>query len=226
MKIRCRALVCLLALALLPLTLLGGCAAEDPSELSVERPRYFVNADTASPDQYITCSKESYSDQEQSLLDHYYDKMLLEFPEFGKIPREMLYEKIIWDNEDMEVSFTFYFGGRSTDCECTFRKTKTNPEGEWELKEDAFKKFYQSGLSKAQMEELEAMAAEQIDAYIEKHRLKPSKDKTGIYFQVVDGEPCVCMECIADVTLFTTKEYGCGDHAHVFGTVILDIKAE
>ncbi len=230
MKKRFLTLVSLLALVLLPLSLLGGCSAEGSSEEPAEKPRYFVNADTASTDPYVTCPKESCSEQEQAILDQYYDQMVVKYPEFGKIPREMLQEEFLGVAEEFEVSFTFYFGGRPTDCKCTFRKTSASAQGEWELKEDAFKKFYQSGLTEEQMAQLEEMAYSQIDAYIEKYKLKQSDDRTGIYFTVVDGEACVGAECIADVTLltrlFTTKEFGCDDHDHVFGTVVLDIKAE
>lgn len=248
MKRRFRALICLLAFALLPLSLLWGCtddmsvtddqspiesenlpSTDSDTEKPAEKPRYYVSAQRDPSVTYITCKKARYFAEKREILDQYYDQMVVKYPEFGKIPREMLQEDIseeISEDKFFKVSFTFYFGGRPTGCKCTFSREPYSAEGKWELEENEFKKFYQSGLTEEQMAELEEMAYLQIDAYIEKYKLKRSDDRMGIYFTVVNGEPCAQSESIADVTPFTTKEFGCGDHAHIFGTVVIDVEAE
>lgn len=251
MKKQFHTFVFLITLALLTLFLLSGCAdipdtpdrilderedsspsdppAETPVETPVETPRYYVSAQRDPSVEYITCKKTQYSAEKQAMLDQYYDQMVLEFPKFGEIPREMLLESVsndISDDKFFEVTFTFCFGGRPTGCRCTFSREPRATQGKWELEEDEFKKFYQSGLTSDQMAELQKMVRSQINERIEKYKLDKNDRPSGMYLYVVNGEPCAQEESIADVTVLTTKEFGCGDHAHLFGTVILDVETE
>ncbi len=225
MKKRFNALILLQLLGILIVFALSGCAdisaADDSAEALSKPGTYDVRTES---DQYVTCEKKIYSSEEQAIIDHYYDEMVLKYPEFGMIPREMLRE-YIYQYEHLTVSFTFCLGGIPTDCKCTYRTSPRCPEGEWEIEENVFKKFYHSGLTEKQMNDIRAQLYSQVKEYIDEYNLDKtgvSLENTGIFWGVSDGKPFAGTEYIADVTLFTTKKFGCGDHAHVFGSVILE----
>lgn len=174
---------------------------------------------------YLTPVKKELSEADRKTVDFYYREMVRLYPSFAKIPREMLMERIHRDDY-LTVSFTFCFGGLPTDCECTFSTSPRYPDGNWRINEDEFKRYYQSGIDDTVMTEIRNYFSDEILKYINANKLDKTKFQKGsphIYWQITDGQIYAGCEWIADITSFTTQKYGCGDHAHIFCRVLVDM---
>lgn len=177
---------------------------------------------------YLEPIQEEQNDFEQRIIDRYYEEMVSLYPQFGTIPREMLkeyYYKTI-DGEDFRVGFIFCFGGIPTDCSCTFSTSPRHPEGEWRVEEDEFSQFYQRGLDEGTMRQIRTYLAKGITEFVDMYHLKKtdlSSENISVYWQIKDGKIYACSEHIAYTTSSTTKMFGCGDHAHVFGKVLVEL---
>ncbi len=170
--------------------------------------------------------KKTYSDEIQAILDEYYQKMLIEFPSWRQIPRRMLRERYYEANGFVDVEFTFCLGGLNTDCSCEFSTNRKNPEGEWRIREDGFKKFYTSGVTQAQMDSIRDRLAAQIEEMIEEKGLierEPVRESIYPCWYGYNGELCVRAEYIAYYPDPPEGEADCGiNHEHLFGRILLE----
>ena len=170
--------------------------------------------------------KKTYSDEEQAILDEYYQKMLIEFPSWRQIPRRMLRERYDETNGFVDVEFTFCLGGVGTNCVCRYSTGPANPEGHWTIWENGFKKFYTSGVTQAQMDYIRDRLAAQIEEMIEEKGLTEREPvPETIYPHWVDnkGELFVTAEYIAYYPNVSEDQKGCGsDHEHLFGRILLE----
>ena len=79
---------------------------------------------------------------------------------------------------------------------------------------------------KARLVEARDELAKQIQSQIDEYKLQQSDELLEcIFWQDEDGGLYLCAEHIACVTDKTTKQFGCGDHAHLFGKVKIIEKA-
>ena len=179
-----------------------------------------------SPEEAVAPIKKTYSDEIQAVLDEYYQKMLKEYPSWEQIPRKMLRERYFETNDFMEVEFTFCLGGVGTHCVCRYSNGPANPEGNWTIWEDGFKKFYTSGITQAQMDYIRDRLAAQIEEKIEEKGLierEPIPEKIYPYWVERDGELFVTAEYIAFIPNPPEDLKGCGiDHEHLFGRILLE----
>ena len=178
----------------------------------------------ASGDEFVKPEKTVFTPDKQALADEYYLKMKELYPEFGQIPRDMLFEYVfIWE-DGFTVEFEFCYGGVQTDCRCRFSTSPKYPEGHWDLYENGFKKFYQTGITAEEMKAIREYLANQVIAYINEYKLenKVTPEKLLIFCQDYQGKLSICTEWIARVTEQTTKEFGCFDHEHVFGEYVIE----
>ena len=170
--------------------------------------------------------KKTYSDEEQAILDEYYQKMLKEFPSWREIPRRMLREHYSESNGFVDVEFTFCLGGGGTRCVCRYSSGPANPEGQWTIWENGFKKFYASGVTQAQMDYIRDRLVAQIEEMIEEKGLtKRDPVPDIVYPSWVDnnGELFVTAEYIAYYPNMPEDQKGCGiDHEHLFGRILLE----
>jgi hypothetical protein len=174
---------------------------------------------------YVKPVKTAVTAEEQELLDKYYEELLQAHPSFADIPREMLNERIYIDEERISVYFEFYLGGIRTDCRAYLITRLDQDKHKWTVKEDEFKKFYKSGLTEEQMNEIKSALASQIQSSIDAYKLQQSnnlKDTLNIYWEVENGKFYAMAECIVNVTDETTKTFGCGSHAHLFAKFELE----
>lgn len=176
---------------------------------------------------YVKPVKTAVTAEEQELLDKYYEELLQAHPSFADIPREMLNERIYIDEKRISVYFEFYLGGVRTDCRAYLitRLDQDQDKPKWTIKEDEFKKFYKSGLTEEQMNEIKSALASQIQSSIDAYKLQQSnnlKDALNIYWEVENGKFYAMAECIVNVTDETTKTFGCGSHAHLFAKFELE----
>ena len=170
--------------------------------------------------------KKTYSDEEQAILDEYYQKMLIEFPSWRQIPRKMLREFYSERNGFVDVKFTFCLGGLNTDCSCEFSTSRIKPEGKWTIRENGFKKFYTSGVTQAQMDYIRDRLAAQIEEMIEEKGLierEPVRESIYPSWYGYNGELCVRAEYIAYYPNVSEDQKGCGiGHEHLFGRIPLE----
>ena len=178
------------------------------------------------PEEAIAPVKQSYPDEIQAILDEYYQKMLKEFPSWRQIPRRMLREFCSEHNGFVNVEFTFCLGGVGTHCVCMYSNGPANPEGNWTIWEDGFKKFYTSGVTQAQMDSIRDRLAAQIEEMIEEKGLierDPVRESIYPSWYVYNGELCVRAEYIAFIPNPPEDLKGCGiDHEHLFGRILLE----
>lgn len=170
--------------------------------------------------------KREMNEEQQQLADKYYLEMTEKYPQFGKIPREMLYEQVQIDSNYMMVMFTFCLGGIATNCRCYYHSGEKIPDGEWKADEDGFRIFYGGGISDEIVSEIRSMLEKQTKRYVRSHALKDDGEYIPLMWIERDGKLYARSELIAHTTLFTFKKYGCGDHAHVFADVIVDINGD
>ena len=170
--------------------------------------------------------KKTYSDEEQAILDEYYQKMLDEYPSWRQIPRRMLREVYDEHNGFVDVEFTFCLGGVNTNCVCRYFSGPANPEGDWTIWENGFKKFYASGVTQAQMDYIRDRLAAQIEEMIEEKGLierEPVPETIYPYWVDNKGELFVTAEYIASIPNPPEDLKGCGiDHEHLFGRILLE----
>ena len=171
--------------------------------------------------------KKTYSDEEQAILDEYYQKMLIEFPSWRQIPRRMLREHYDETDDRVNVSFTFCLGGFTTDCRCSFSSGPANPEGSWTIEENGFQKYYSAGASQKQIDAILERLAMQIEAQIENKGLV-AKESVRDYIHPVwrsrDGELYAEAEFIAyyaNPPKNTDPDEFVSDHEHLFASIKL-----
>lgn len=174
--------------------------------------------------------KEAVSAEDQALLDRYYAEMKQKYPEFGAIPREMLVEQVRYNEGIFQgVTFAFYFGGFRTGCQCIYSVSDSLVNDGWRLHENSFKKYYNTVFPETTAAEIRNTLTAQIREYIDANKLDGSgltEDSLYLYWQDNDGKLCVETEYIASVTPETTTNYGCWDHAHIFGRVYVEFGNE
>ena len=165
------------------------------------------------------------TEKEQELADRYYELLKEQYPEFAAIPRELLKERVFIGEEYFDVSFQFCLGGAETNYECTYSTSPAYPEGKWEMFGNDYAQFASRTLSESELESLKNMLYDSMNAWIEDRGLEKgdlSPEDLQLYWAIEDGGLCACAEEIVSVQAQGTTEYGCGDHAHVFGKVLVE----
>ena len=230
-------LLCLSLLLLLSLTFAGcgGTAGDTAGDTSTDGSALSTSAQKVVEtlrlvptlqEEAVAPVKKTYSDEEQAILDEYYQKMLDEYPSWRQIPRRMLREVYDEHNGFVDVEFTFCLGGVNTNCSCRFSTSRIKPEGEWTIWENGFKKFYASGVTQAQMDYIRDRLVAQIEEMIEEKGLtKRDPVPDIVYPSWVDnnGKLFVTAEYIAYYPNVPEDLKGCGiDHEHLFGRILLE----
>ncbi|MBR4769484.1 MAG: hypothetical protein IK090_00970 [Clostridia bacterium] len=175
----------------------------------------------------VAPNKRSYSDEVQAILDEYYRKMLEEYPSWREIPRRMLQEHYDETDDRVNVSFTFCFGGFTTDCRCSFSSGPANPEGGWTIEENGFQKYYSAGASQKQINAILERLAMQIEAQIENNGLvakESVRDNIHPVWRSRDGELYAEAEFIAyyaNPPKNTDPDEFVSDHEHLFASIKL-----
>ena len=216
----------LLCLALvLSLASLAGCA--DPASV----PSGNTPAGNPPAPDAVPAPQPEHTAEEQAIIDKYYQEMCAQYPSFASIPRENLRE-IYYKSSESEyfnVMFQFCLGGVGTGCECRFATSPRYPEGKWDIEENEFSRFYDRTMTGEQMADIRHCLYEGVKSYYDRNHLKNkdgcelTEDSIYLVWQYRDGKYYASTEQIGYVTLLTTKKYGCGDHAHVFGSVTVDM---
>lgn len=200
--------------ALILVLLLASCTASSPAPQA-----------SGSGNSNIACpEKEELSPEMQALADRYYEELKDNYPEFYAIPRELLSEYVCSDDY-LTVAFGFCLGGYATEYNCEFSTSPAYPDGHWDMFGEEFSPFSNCVLTADEVAEIKTMLFDSISAYIGEYRLDPrelSAETVRLTWNVIDGKLYACTEEIAAVTDETTREFGCGDHAHVFGKVLVE----
>ena len=177
----------------------------------------------------IPAAKRDLTPEEQKIAEDYYAQMIEKYPSFASVPREML-DEFVYQDEYLSVEFTFCLGGFPTDCSCQFHTSPRYPDGVWSVEEDAFAQFYTRGLTESELYEIQSSLFQAFRAYAETYKLSfPDTvlpEEIPIFWTVTDGETCAYSEYIASVTPETVRSFGCGDHAHIFASVRLQLSGE
>ncbi len=173
---------------------------------------------------YAAPQKNEPTENERQTLDKYYKELIEKFPEAAAIPREMLIEKTYMIEDELNVSFTFCFGGLETGCKYRFFVNDTHPEGKWNCDEDGFKQYLDSGVPKEAMDYMKSLLKKNTADRITKEKLdETAVEKTVFYWEWENGGLRLSSECIAYVTDNSYLYYGCGDHAHIFCSVDVEL---
>ena len=196
-----------------------------PDETEVPLPTPFMLENDNSP--IIYPEKKALSAEDQELADRCYALLEEEYPEFYKIPRELMLERVDRDGKYYSVEFIFCLGGCSTFATYKFATAHPYPEGKWFTYGDIYGYEFtpDSVLTEAEVAMIKTLIADSISAYIDENKLKTtevSTEKMHLMWTVFEGKLCAMSEEIAYVTDETTEKYGCGDHAHVLGLVFVD----
>ena len=196
------------------------CAKETQS---VSMPKDTNTANYAKPNQ------AEHTEEEQKLLDRYYSEMVEKYPQFKEIPRDMLWESVWRSGDFSEVTFAFCLGGAATGCECQFRTSKKNPDGEWTVTENEFRQFYTSGLSEELVSTIKTQISDGILSCAKANHLELKTEAgTEQYFtwEIIDGKFYASAEAIGNCTPLTLKKFGCGDHAHIFARIRVEFAGD
>ena len=214
-----------LALALLLLVAfalsLAGCGspAEPEGEVAMLNAVPLENA-VKPPDATLT-------EEDKAILDEYYEKMIEQFPSWGEIPRETLREYCFHSDQILTVYFSFCLGGYSTGCVCVFKSSPLNPEGDWKLTENGFRKYYGSGVSREEMDDLLDRLAAQIEKSVAKRGLvarDPIRDSIFPRWYDENGVLSIRAEYIAyyPEPIAVASDNFLTDHEHLFAEIVLD----
>lgn len=187
-----------------------------PREVTVQVPGNSRNP--ASP--VIKADKRLLDEAQQKIADHYYELMKERYPAFGEIPREML-DEFVYEGDYLSVSFTFCLGGEPTNYRCEFSTSPLHPEGKWDICGEQYALFAGCALTEADLSAINAMLAQSMKTWA-KERYLDGAEPGNLYWSVVDGKLYAFAEAIGDVTEEATETFGCGDHAHIFGEVLVE----
>ena len=192
-----------------------------PEPTQVPEPTPYVIVNGSSPIVYP--AKMELSEEEQEIADRCYELFKQEYPLFADTPRELIREYVHTDDY-LSVTFIFCLGGYSL-YNCQFSTSPRNPKGEWSCDDTNCEVFHDKVLTEDQVAAIKSMLFDSVSAYIDEYHLDKgdlSLDKVRIYWQYYNDKLTAEFEQIAYVTADTTKDFGCGDHAHVFGLVQVD----
>ena len=167
--------------------------------------------------------KNTLTEEEQAFADRAYALLKEQYPEFYRIPRALLNESV-YIGDFQRVQFSFCLGGYRTDYSCLYSVDSQNPDGQWEQYGEELAPFSDLVMKKEDLASLKAMLIASVSAWIEENRLTgaPTDETLNLYWTLDEGKLYAETEVIAAVTEETTKEFGCGDHAHVFGSVLVE----
>lgn len=169
------------------------------------------------------------SEEDRALADKCYEEMKTVFPEFAKIPRRQLAETVTRNDGYFTVSFRFWLGGTETMDRCTFSTGPRFPDGRWSYPDDSLREYYGFDFTEEEMKQIRSMLLPQIREFLKENKLSEaenyplSEEALDINWTVADGRLTAVSEYIGYVTPETKKQFGCGDHAHIFANVFVDI---
>ncbi len=169
------------------------------------------------------------SEEDRALADKCYEEMKTVFPEFAKIPRRQLAETVTRNDGYFTVSFRFWLGGTETMDRCTFSTGPRFPDGRWSYPDDSLREYYGFDFTEEEMKQIRSMLLPQIREFLKENKLSEaenyplSEETLDINWTVADGRLTAVSEYIGYVTPETKKQFGCGDHAHIFANVFVDI---
>ncbi len=177
--------------------------AEETEEIQVKKHVYKNEAP------YAELVKYEFTPEEQAYADRYYAEMVEKCPEFGKIPREKLWESIPLGGEGDFADFYFCIGSIGTDygCSCNdheygYQEYNDALNG-WRISGKEFEQFVDFQLSQTVNDAIIELLKKNVRAYAEENGLQLARfvdrdpddilercgfhydDKNGLYVQSV-----------------------------------------
>ncbi|MBR6921087.1 MAG: hypothetical protein IKH51_02720 [Clostridia bacterium] len=146
--------------------------AEGPEEIQVKKHVYKNEAP------YAELVKNEFTQEEQEIADRYYNEMVANCPEFGKIPRENLWESVQFDGAGEFADYDFCIGGIGTDYRCTYNNDdygiKEYEEflNGWKVSGDEFERFVDFKLSQTVNDAIIELLKKNVRAYAEENGLQ------------------------------------------------------
>lgn len=192
-----------------------------PTQAPTEAPTPVPPAD---PEAVVYPEKPRMTNEEQAVADKYYEELREVYPDFARIPRELLRESVSVDRYT-SVIFTFCLGGRATNYRAMFSTGPRFPEGKWSIEGEDYAEYAGCVLTEGELASIRAMMFDSVSAYVEENKLDGSglnAEDLLFAWQQKDGKLYAFSEFIANVTPETTASYGCVSHAHVFGSVLVE----
>lgn len=176
---------------------------------------------------YAKPEKTEFSADQRETVDRAYNEIIEKYPDFGKIPREMLLEEIYSADNNTNVLFRFCLGGVPTQYICSYSHNIGVSVSNCWISGEEFKPFTDWQIPEHSMGEIRSMLAKQTLLIMKAEKLDTGsfdRDKLVIYWSVDDdGQLYANSEYIASVTDETEKQFGCEGHAHVFNKVSVTI---
>lgn len=139
-----------LALTVIMLFSFSACNKTIDSESSKEK---------STPEEWVKPPQDTFSEEEQRIIDTRYLELCERFTSFSKIPREML--RVTAVSTDY-VWFSFYLGGLRTGCTFIWSIPDKDSTVWYEKRENEFKKYYEKGFTVEEMEQIYSMLFDQI----------------------------------------------------------------
>lgn len=146
--------------------------AEGPEEIQVKKHVYKNEAP------YAELVKNEFTPQEQEIADRYYNEMVENCPEFGKIPRQKLWESVQFEGAGEYAYFGFCIGNIGTDYYCTFNyddygvKEYEEFLNGWKISGDEFEQFTDFQLSQTVNDAIIELLKKNVRAYAEENGLQ------------------------------------------------------
>ena len=127
---------------------------------------------------YAELIKYEFTPEEQEIADRYYNAMVENCPEFGKIPREKLWESVLFEGAGEFADYDFCIGGIGTDYRCTYNNNdygiKEYEEflNGWKISGDEFEQFVDFKLSQTVNDAIIELLKKNVRAYAEENGLQ------------------------------------------------------
>ena len=172
---------------------------------------------------YATPEKKEFTAEQKETVDRVYNEMLEKYPDFGKIPREMLLEEITEENLNTTVTFTLCLGGLPTSYQYVYNHSIGGGGAKIFVSGQEFKPFSEWRIPENSMGTIRSVLYNQTRNLMRAEKLdleKLNMNDLSISWSVGEnGELYANSEYIADITDKTVNQYGEDGHAHVFNKV-------
>ena len=146
--------------------------AEGPEEIQVKKHVYKNEAP------YADLVKHEFTQEEQEIADRYYNEMVANCPEFGKIPRENLWESVQFNGAGEFADYDFCIGGIGTDYRCTYNNDDYDIKeyeeflNGWKVSGNEFEQFVDFKLSQTVNDAIIELLKKNVRAYAEENGLQ------------------------------------------------------
>lgn len=127
---------------------------------------------------YAELIKYEFTPEEQEIADRYYNAMVENCPEFGKIPREKLWESVLFEGAGEYADYDFCIGSIGTDYRCEYNNhdygIKEYEEflNGWKISGDEFEQFVDFKLSQTVNDAIIELLKKNVRAYAEENGLQ------------------------------------------------------